>query len=262
MLEKLGLDKTLEALQKDIDDNYVEEFIDEVKEEREDILRNKKKFKQNYIDSKRDQLIKLEKRIGDFSDYRDEEYQLELLKKSVRDLKPDDMENSVDKVVRKYTQLCAITINRANNLRIAFGSIFNDAYELLSKKDRILHTFNCADMNDIDSAIERKDLLWLRNTAMNIIWNDPSFASGEIEKFINILKKKIPDIFENEKEMPGEEKIDNPASWNQDYFAILTYWFRENFATSRLAYIKKVGRAVHKDYIYREDKDQKKQNSF
>lgn len=133
MLDKVGLDKTLEILQEDIDDNYVEEFIDKVKEEREDILKSKKKFKQSYIDSKLDELLNLEKRIGEFAGYKDEEYQLELLKKSVRDLKPDDIENSVDRVVKKYTQLCAITINRTNNLIGIFRSIFNDLYEECSK---------------------------------------------------------------------------------------------------------------------------------
>lgn len=81
---------------------------------------------------------------------------------------------------------------------------------------------------------------------MNGMWNDPTFEHGETDMMIKILKQKCPDIFEDEKNMPGEKKIDDPALWNEDYFAELTYWFRENFALSRIPYIKEVGRAVHK----------------
>ena len=81
---------------------------------------------------------------------------------------------------------------------------------------------------------------------MNSMWNDPTFIHGETDTMLKILKQECPDIFEDEKDMPGEKKIDDPTLWNEDYFALLTYWFRENFALSRIPYIKKVGKAVHK----------------
>lgn len=111
------------------------------------------------------------------------------------------------------------------------------------------------DEKDLDRAInERKEKddrndLWIKGTTMNTMWNDPTFEHGETDMLLKILKQRVPDIFEDEKDMPGEKKIDDPTLWNEDYFALLTYWFRENFALSRLEHIKEVGKAVHKKSV-------------
>lgn len=115
------------------------------------------------------------------------------------------------------------------------------------------------DEKDLDKAIkdakeakEAKDdnRVWLKGTTMNAMWNDPTFEYGETEKLLERLKNEIPEIFEVEKQLPYEKRLD-PSLWDEDYFAIVTYWFKENFAESRIPYIKEVGRAVYK---------QKKQN--
>ena len=38
-----------------------------------------------------------------------------------------------------------------------------------------------------------------------------------------------------------------PDKWDKRYFTKLTYWFQENFAESRITYIKKVGKVTYKD---------------
>lgn len=229
------------------DDKYVEEFIDKVKEEREDILKSKKKFKQSYIDSKRDELLNLKKRIGEFADYKDEEYQLNLLKKDVENLKPDDIENSVDRVIKKYTQLCAITINRTNNLIVLFRSVFSDVYEFLSVKgDHWIQNLNFGSREDIEKAIRGKDRSYLGALILSIMQADTAFSSGELELVLIMIKKDFPDYFENEKKLAFENHIDDPSKWDRDYFCDLAYWFRENPALSRLPYIKKVGRYLVK----------------
>ena len=122
---------------------------------------------------------------------------------------------------------------------------------------------------DLDRAInERKEKndrndLWIKGTVMNSIWNDPTFEHGETDRLLEILKQRVPDIFEDEKDMPGEKKIDDPVLWSEDYFAELTYWFRENFALSRIGHIREVGKAVHKKSVEQtpESNDQKKETT-
>ena len=125
------------------------------------------------------------------------------------------------------------------------------------------------DEKDLDRAIDaRKEKndrndLWIKGTVMNTMWNDPTFEHGETNRLLEILKQRVPDIFEDEKNMPGEKKIDDPALWNEDYFAELTYWFRENFALSRIKHIREVGKAVHKKSVEQtpESNDQKKETA-
>ena len=70
------------------------------------------------------------------------------------------------------------------------------------------------------------------------MWNDPTFAYGETDKLMAVLKKELPQIFVQEKKLEYEEHLER-SLWNNDYFTDLTYWFRENFALSRIPYIKK-----------------------
>lgn len=104
------------------------------------------------------------------------------------------------------------------------------------------------DEKDLEKAIKednQDNRLWLKVTAMNTMWNDPTFEYGETEKLLKRLKDEIPEIFEEEKQLPYEKKLDR-SLWDEDYFAKVTYWFKENFAESRIPYIKEVGRAVYK----------------
>lgn len=112
------------------------------------------------------------------------------------------------------------------------------------------------DEKDLDKAIENDNKLWIKGTAMNCMWNDPTFEHGETEALLETLKKKLPDIFVPYEKVPSEERLERSA-WDKDYFTDLTYYFRENFAESRLAHIKEVGKAV---YQKPEQKQAEKEN--
>ena len=66
------------------------------------------------------------------------------------------------------------------------------------------------------------------------------------DQVLAILDDKVPEIFEEEVKLDYEERLDRSA-WDKRYFTKLTYWFQENFAKSRVGYIKEVGMAVHQD---------------
>lgn len=95
-------------------------------------------------------------------------------------------------------------------------------------------------------AIEEKDMLRLKVNTVSAIRNDPTFERGETAKVISALEERIPEIFEPEVALEYEERLERDK-WDKGYFTKLTYWFQENFAKSRIDYIKEVGQAVHKD---------------
>ena len=97
----------------------------------------------------------------------------------------------------------------------------------------------------LKEAIDSKNYLWLSVTMMNVMWNDPTFEHGEFDKLLSICKKYIPEVFKKEKQLSYEKKILDSSLWNEDYFAKVTYWFKENPALSRIPYIKKVGKYVY-----------------
>lgn len=106
--------------------------------------------------------------------------------------------------------------------------------------------FTSFDENAFWKAIAEKDMLHLKVNTVSAIRNDPTFERGETTKVLDILEEKIPEIFEPEVWLEYEERLDRDK-WDKDYFTKLTYWFQENFAKSRIDYIKEVGQAVHKD---------------
>lgn len=99
---------------------------------------------------------------------------------------------------------------------------------------------------DFWKAIEEKNYTRLKINTVSSILNDPTFARGETDKILNILKDKVPGIFEEEHMLDDEERLDRSA-WDKEYFYYLTCWLEENFAESRIGYIKEVGCAVHQD---------------
>ena len=106
--------------------------------------------------------------------------------------------------------------------------------------------FTAFNENDFWTAIEKKDYLRLKVNTVSSLRQDPTFATGETEKVLQILEEKVPEIFEEEVHLDYEERLERSA-WDKRYFTKLTYWFQENFAKSRIDYIKEVGRAVHRD---------------
>lgn len=95
-------------------------------------------------------------------------------------------------------------------------------------------------------AIDEKDYLRLKINTVSSMLNDPTFTRGETKEVLKILKERVPDIFEDEVRLDYEERLE-PNKWDKRYFTKLTYWFQENFALSRVEYIKEVGKVVHKD---------------
>lgn len=106
--------------------------------------------------------------------------------------------------------------------------------------------FTSFNENDFWKAIQEKDYTSLKINTVSSMLNDPTFARGETEKVLAILGDKVPEIFEEEVKLDYEERLDRSA-WDKRYFTKLTYWFQENFAKTRVGYIKEVGMAVHQD---------------
>ena len=113
-----------------------------------------------------------------------------------------------------------------------------------SRKNK--NKFTSFDENAFWKAIEEKDYLSLKVNTVSSMLDDPTFARGETKRVLKILNDKVPEIFETEIKLDYEERLERSA-WDKRYFTKLTYWFQENFAKSRIPYIKEVGRAVHQD---------------
>lgn len=99
------------------------------------------------------------------------------------------------------------------------------------------------DENKFRQAIKEKDFIRLKSNTVSTMLNDPAFAKGETMQVIEILRKEVPEIFEEEIDLGYEERLE-PSQWDKRYFTKLTYWFEENFALSRIAYIEEVGKAI------------------
>lgn len=106
--------------------------------------------------------------------------------------------------------------------------------------------FTSIDENAFRQAIRDKDYLALKVNTVSTMLDDPTFERGETKKIVQILKEQVPEIFEDEVTLDYEERLDKSA-WDKRYFTKLTYWFQENFALSRIDYIKEVGSVVHRD---------------
>lgn len=106
--------------------------------------------------------------------------------------------------------------------------------------------FTSFDEENFWQAIKDKNYLRLKVNTVSTMLNDPTFERGETDKVLEILSKKVPEIFEDEVRLEYEERL-NRSQWDKTYFSNLTRWFKENFAKSRLDYIREVGRVVHAD---------------
>lgn len=106
--------------------------------------------------------------------------------------------------------------------------------------------FTSFDEKTFWKAVEEKDYVCLKINTVSSMLDDPTFVRGETMKVLEILDDKVPEIFEDEIRLDYEERLER-SEWDKRYFTKLTYWFQENFAKSRVAYIKEVGSVVHKD---------------
>lgn len=106
--------------------------------------------------------------------------------------------------------------------------------------------FTSIDENAFRQAVKDKDYLALKVSTVSTMLDDPTFERGETMKVVQILKEQVPEIFEDEVKLDYEERLDK-SKWDKRYFTKLTYWFQENFALSRINYIREVGCIVHRD---------------
>lgn len=109
----------------------------------------------------------------------------------------------------------------------------------------MFHSFNEA---DFWKEIEEKDFLSLKVDTRSAMQTDPTFSGHEADDVLAVLKERVPEIFEEEITLPYEERLDR-SKWDKPYFTKLTFWFQENFALTRIPYIKEVGKEVYKDLL-------------
>ena len=124
-------------------------------------------------------------------------------------------------------------------------SVFIDKYytDVLGRKDEGFTSF---DEKAFRQAIKDKDYLCLKINTISSILDDPTFERGETRKVLQILKKQVPEIFEEQVELDYEIRLERSA-WDKRYFTKLVYWLQKNFAEERVDYIEEVGKAVHGD---------------
>ena len=114
----------------------------------------------------------------------------------------------------------------------------------------MFHSFNEA---DFWKEIEEKDFLSLKVDTRSAMQTDPTFSGHEADDVLAVLKERVPEIFEEEITLPYEERLDR-SKWDKHYFTKLTFWFQENFALTRIPYIKEVGKEVYKDLLKPQEK--------
>ena len=119
--------------------------------------------------------------------------------------------------------------------------------------------FTSFDESVFRQAIKDKDYLCLKSNTVCSMWADPTFERGETAEVLRILEKEVPEIFEEYVQQDYEERLER-TKWDKRYFTKLTYWFQENFAKERIAYIKEVGNAVYSDAAKQYAKSMSMQN--
>lgn len=120
------------------------------------------------------------------------------------------------------------------------------------------------------AAIEQKNYLSIKNCIINAIRNNPQFKvdKGETEaeaiRAINIVRKKLPEMFEEYviREREKGKELNNPNFWDEEYFLRQTFLLEENFCEERIAYIKKIGQKISEDKKQKERVKSQHQSSF
>ena len=178
-----------------------------------------------------------------------DEYNINL--NNTRNSGASDDKNNRDKIhkIEKDISDLKRVLSGWNNVSKTISNELSIVMNLLSQnqnssKDNF--TFKSIDENAFRQAIRDKDYLALKVSTVSTMLDDPTFERGETMKAIQILKEQVPEIFEDEVKLDYEERLEKSA-WDKRYFTKLTYWFQENFAISRISYIREVGRVVHRD---------------
>ena len=179
--------------------------------------------------------------------------------KEKEDLSDEEYKNRVKAYMNIYTARLKM---RVSNVKTMI-SVMKTAIGILKKgtanknksdsDDYHDHKFEAFSREQLWKAIKDKDYLRLKVYFMHSMLNDPTFDRGDNDILIKIFDKEVPEIWENEEERDYEERLDE-KDWDKRYFTKLTYWMQENFAKSRLPYIRKVGKVVHQDTVEKYNK--------
>lgn len=176
--------------------------------------------------------------------------------KEKEDLSDEEYKNRVKAYMNIYTARLKI---RVANVKTMI-SVMKIAISILKKEtnksgsdDYHDHKFEAFSREQLWKAIKDKDYLRLKVYFMHSMLQDPTFDRGDNDILIKIFDKEVPEIWENEEELGFEERLDE-KDWDKRYFTKLAYWMQENFAKSRLPYIRKVGKVVHQDTVEKYNK--------
>lgn len=100
-------------------------------------------------------------------------------------------------------------------------------------------------MEKLEKAIAEKDYISAKSYVTTAMRLDTRFESGTCQKMLALLDAHLPEIFEEEEILSGEERRSDPAQWDKGYYVQLIVCFKSNFAKSRLSHIREVGRKVY-----------------
>ena len=177
--------------------------------------------------------------------------------KEKEDLSDEEYKNRVKAYMNIYTARLKI---RVANVKTMI-SVMKTAISILKKgttnksdsDDYHDHKFEAFDAEQFWKAIKDKDYLYLKVSFVSSMRQDPTFDRGDNDILVKIFDKEVPEIWENEKDLGYEERLDE-KDWDKQYFTRLTYRMQKNFAKSRLPYIRKVGKVVHRDTVEKYNK--------
>lgn len=234
-LKSKNVDMTVESIMKNIDKRDIE--YDDINSE---LTYNFSRNSIKQIRNLRDMFIKELKEKEDLSD---EEYK-----------------NMVKAYMNIYTARLKIRVANVKTMisvmKTAIGilkkGITNksdrDHYSDHKSNDYHDHKFEAFDTEKFWESIKDKNYLRLKVNFVSSMLQDPTFDRGDNDILVKIFDKEVPEIWENEEELDYEEKLDE-KDWDERYFTNLTYYMQKNFAKSRIPYIKKVGKVVHRDTV-------------
>lgn len=231
-LKSKNVDMTVESIMKNIDKRDIE--YDDINNE---LTYNFSRNSIKQIRNLRDMFIKELKEKEDLSD---EEYK-----------------NRVKAYMNIYTARLKIRVANVKTMisvmKTAIGILKKGTTNKSDSDDYHDHKFEAFDAEQLWKAIKDKDYLWLKVSFVSTMRQDPTFDRGDNDILIKIFDKEVPEIWENEEKLGYEEILDE-KDWDKQYFTKLTYRMQKNFAKSRLPYIRKVGKVVHRDTVEKYNK--------
>lgn len=168
------------------------------------------------------------------------------------DFSDEEYRNTVKAYMNIYTAGLKMRVSNVKTMisvmKTTIGILKKGTTNKSDSDDYHDHKFEAFDAEEFWKAIKDKDYLYLKVSFVFSMRQDPTFDRGDNDILIKIFDKEVPEIWENEKDLGYEERLDE-KDWDKQYFTRLTYRMQKNFAKSRLPYIRKVGKVVHRDTV-------------